>query len=725
MRLAVVLESIDSADLRAGTLYLRSEDSSPTSVALSNTLRYAKSFCKKAGGGSPSYALAVINWNAAKTYHLDDKATRSFHANFTARVTSILDSLDPTHVLIVGDLAGRNLLPDVKHLEHKRGWVFIRDKRKWCVTLNVEELVSDKSKTEDEDEEFDADSSYSSADKDKYKKADLLFYVARNAANLLAGRHLFSVQVNPNPVYVNTIERFDKLYKALCDPKNQLIALDSETRTLESYDNNIYFIQFAFSANKGFVVPIEHPKSPFTAKEQRYIKKRLRAFFWEKDPAKLKTIVVLNGAFDFRVLRAQLKIPVIHHRVHEITAGEALIDENLGVFSRVSLRTGKLESRENLRAILTSYGEDWYFNAPFSKEERNTTGLQEPDDPNVLNYCSMDVQSLHAIAEQQHRMAGVLSTYDYASEEKVPFTRFFEKHLLHQMGDTALAISTLEQHGSYIDMPYMLQLLGEKSPLKEALANTLSRFKQLPNVIKANALIARKEGSGSARTLFGKDPFVLSLTKPTHKIAMFIEVLGLKPLEYTKTKLPKIDKKFNATYARKYPEVALYSEFQMLTKLLSTYVRGWVDKLHKSLDSRRDGRFRARYTFFRIVSGRLGSFDPNHQQIPSRGEKAKIIKRIFIAPPNHLQIRADYSAHEVRFWAILARDKVLAGAFKVALKLKRALVVVNSPGIKPLSDEENRALELEIETLRKELGAKPDYRDSVRTLESSDPSLSR
>lgn len=295
-----------------------------------------------------------------------------------------------------------------------------------------------------------------------------------------------------------------------------------------------------------------------------------------------------------------------------------------------------------------------------------------------MHNCSMDVQALHAIAIQQYKMAAALSTYDYTSEKKVSFARFFDKHLINQMGSTALAISTLEQHGSYIDLPYMLHLLGERSPLKEALNKTLARFKKLPNVLKANDLIAKREGAGSAKGLFNTSPFVLSLTKSAHKIALFIDVLKLKPLEYTKTKLPKIDKKFNAAYARQYPEVALYAEFQQITKLLSTYVRGWVDKLSRSHDSKKDHRFRARYTFFRIVSGRLGSFEPNHQQIPSRGEKAKIIKRIFVAPKRHLQIRADYSAHEVRFWAILAKDKVLAGAFKVALKLKRELVILSA-----------------------------------------------
>lgn len=425
MRLAIVLESVDSQDLRQGTLYLRSDNSSVTSVALSNVLRHAHTFCTKAGGEVPdSLALAVVNWNAAKTYHLDNNAVHSFHSSFTTRVQSILEDLEPTHVLVCGDLAARNLLPGIANLDHKRGWVFRKKGMKWTVTLNIENLVSgSESDDEDASEDFDVESSAADI-KDKYKKADLLYYVSRNVANLLAGRHLFSVKdCVPNPVYVNTIEKFDKLFKLLRDPANTRIALDSETRTLESYDNNIYFIQFAFSSKKGFVVPIEHPRSPFSKQEQQYIKKKLRQLFAERDKDKLKTFLVLNGAFDFRVLRSQLRIPVIHHYVHEITAGESLIDENLGIFTRVSLRTGRLESRENLQAILTSYGNDWYFTAPFSKGERNTTGLQEPDDPDVLRYClprgELVATPVGTIPIEQLRSGDIVLSFDEQDQKVV------------------------------------------------------------------------------------------------------------------------------------------------------------------------------------------------------------------------------------------------------------------------------------------------------------------
>lgn len=664
MRVAVVLESVDRIDLKGGTLYLRNEDPSPTTTSLNHVLRIARVLVKKATGDEPEFKVAVVNWNAAKTYHLSEGEASSLHKDFTSRVRSILKELKPTHVLVCGDLASSYLLPKIEHLTHKRGWVFNNKGVKWCSTLNIENLLNAQNKFADDDSESNG--------QDNHKASDLLFYVARNASNLLAGKLQFSVaDVDPKPVYVGTIERFDLLYKKLLRA-NGLIGFDCETQSLDSYSNAIYTVQFAFNAEKGYVVPMDHPRTPFTEKERRYIKRKLKAFFSTRDPNKLKTFVTTNGAFDFRVFRAQLGINFIHHRVHELTAGEALLDENLGIFSRVSLRTGRLESRENLNAIVTAYGNDWYFKAAFSKQDRMQLSLYPADDPKVLAYCCRDACFPWAIAELQYEQAKLYTTYDYAKKKIVNYEPFFRTHLIKQMGATSMNISTLEQHGCHVDLPYMMQLLGEKSPLKDALDSTLKELRSLPNVQEANAQVSKEEGS-SGRSLFNKNPFVLSFTKTNHKIKLFIDILGLKPLSQTKTGLPQIDRAFNDHYKREYKEVELYAEFQEITKLMSTYVRGWITKLSDNNDSRKDARMRARYMFFRIVTGRLGSYDPNLQQIPSRGKKAKIIKRMFVAPKGTLQIRADYSAHEVRFWAILASDKVLAGAFKVALELKQKL----------------------------------------------------
>ena len=93
--------------------------------------------------------------------------------------------------------------------------------------------------------------------------------------------------------------------------EHKLLAIDSETAGLESYANKIYFLQVAYNTEFGYCLPIQHPKSPFTKEEQRYILGVLRAFFARRK--KLKSLIFINGMFDMRIFRAQLKINVIHH----------------------------------------------------------------------------------------------------------------------------------------------------------------------------------------------------------------------------------------------------------------------------------------------------------------------------------------------------------------------------------------------------------------------------
>lgn len=65
--------------------------------------------------------------------------------------------------------------------------------------------------------------------------------------------------------------------------------------------------------------------------------------------------------------------------------------------------------------------------------------------------------------------------------------------------------------------------------------------------------------------------------------------------------------------------------------------------------------------------------NPNLQQIPSRGEYAKLVKRQFIANPNHLILKADYSAHEVRNWGNISGDELVGAAFDFGKHLRKQI----------------------------------------------------
>ena len=96
-------------------------------------------------------------------------------------------------------------------------------------------------------------------------------------------------------------------------------------------------------------------------------------------------------------------------------------------------------------------------------------------------------------------------------------------------------------------------------------------------------------------------------------------------------------------------------------------------------------------------TGRFSSSNPNLQNIPSSGEYGKLIRNLFIAPPGHKLVVADYSQIEPRVMAALSRDPLLmnnyltggdiyttiGNAMGVDRKAGKVLVLAISYGVGP------------------------------------------
>jgi DNA polymerase-1 len=172
--------------------------------------------------------------------------------------------------------------------------------------------------------------------------------------------------------------------------------------------------------------------------------------------------------------------------------------------------------------------------------------------------------------------------------------------------------------------------------------------------------------------------WVLDLNKEDSKQALFFKVLKLKPLEENEQGGGRVNKAFKSYYQH-VPEVALHSERDKVNKLHSTYVKGFFKKLSRELDLKFDWHLRPHFTYLTVVTGRASARKPSLHQVPSRTDDsqprvAKMVgnvKRQMITKEGHLYIKADYSAHEVRNWAISSGDKVMARAFRVGLEIWR------------------------------------------------------
>lgn len=94
-----------------------------------------------------------------------------------------------------------------------------------------------------------------------------------------------------------------------------------------------------------------------------------------------------------------------------------------------------------------------------------------------------------------------------------------------------------------------------------------------------------------------------------------------------------------------------------LSKLKSTY----ADALPRMIRS--DGRIHTTYNQTGAATGRISSNDPNLQNIPTRTELGRQIRRAFVAAPGFELLSLDYSQIELRVLAHMSQDEALVHAF--------------------------------------------------------------
>lgn len=98
--------------------------------------------------------------------------------------------------------------------------------------------------------------------------------------------------------------------------------------------------------------------------------------------------------------------------------------------------------------------------------------------------------------------------------------------------------------------------------------------------------------------------------------------------------------------------------YRELQKLVSTY----IDTLPTLVGA--DGKIHTTFLQTGTVTGRMGSKDPNIQNIPVRSEEGLAIRKAFTASKGNTLVAIDYSQIELRIAAILSEDKNLIDIFR-------------------------------------------------------------
>ena len=98
--------------------------------------------------------------------------------------------------------------------------------------------------------------------------------------------------------------------------------------------------------------------------------------------------------------------------------------------------------------------------------------------------------------------------------------------------------------------------------------------------------------------------------------------------------------------------------YRKVTKLQSTFTDGLIKEIAE------DGRIHSIFHQKLTTTGRLSSSNPNLQNIPSRDEEGRKIRKAFVPKPGYKFIDADYSQIELRLLAELSGDKTLLDYFQ-------------------------------------------------------------
>ena len=148
-----------------------------------------------------------------------------------------------------------------------------------------------------------------------------------------------------------------------------------------------------------------------------------------------------------------------------------------------------------------------------------------------------------------------------------------------------------------------------------------------------------------------------NINSPKQLGVILFEKIGLKSVKKTKsgysTDVDSLEKIKDS-----HPIIEKILEYRQLMKLNSTYVEGMIPFINE-----KTGRIHTYFHQTVTATGRLSSTEPNLQNIPTRTELGKKLRKVFKAKPGTIFLDSDYSQVELRVLAHMSDDESMIEAF--------------------------------------------------------------
>ncbi len=155
---------------------------------------------------------------------------------------------------------------------------------------------------------------------------------------------------------------------------------------------------------------------------------------------------------------------------------------------------------------------------------------------------------------------------------------------------------------------------------------------------------------------FSGQEFNINSTKQLGKV--LFEDLGL-PIQKKKKSGYSTDVDVLEKLRDKHPIINEILDYRQLMKLNSTYVEGMLPFINEKTN-----RIHSYFHQTVTATGRISSAEPNLQNIPTRFELGKNLRKVFKPQKGCVFIDADYSQIELRVFAHISQDENMIEAFK-------------------------------------------------------------
>lgn len=290
--------------------------------------------------------------------------------------------------------------------------------------------------------------------------------------------------------------------------------------------------------------------------------------------------------------------------------------------------------------------------------------LKEIFEDEKIEKLSFDIKKLkHLLFDKGISLNG--KYYDFALAEYVlnPSEKSFGKSEVlekYSLGNNVLSLpALLEKQLEKIHENRQEALLFD---IELPLSDVLYSMEQEGFLVNRDALISfgemlseRLSALENAIYFMAGKQFNINSTKQLGVI--LFEEMGLPVVKKTKTGY-STDSEVLDKLSGKHEIIDLLSEYRMLMKLKSTYADGLVTVIGE------DGRIRSTLNQTVTQTGRISSTEPNLQNIPTRTQLGREIRKMFVAKDGFSLVGADYSQIELRVLSHISKDENMVNAFK-------------------------------------------------------------